>query len=134
MSIDDVTPEEWDNLRDKTIGRDNKFQVQWLDDEEDVPNDHPLFGETFDVHSSAVSTKDDMVEHPSHYNNGKVECIEAIEAMLTPDEFVGYLRGNSLKYRWRFRYKKKPIEDLRKARWYEERLLKFLMENQDVLG
>ena len=32
------------------------------------------------------------------------------------------------------RYKNKPIEDLRKARWYEDRLMKFLMENQDVMG
>ena len=133
MSIDDVTPEEWDNLRDKIAGRDNKFQVQWLDDEEDIPNDHPVYGENR-LGESYANLINNMVDHPPHYNNGKVECIEAIEAMLTPDEFVGYLRGNSLKYRWRFRYKKKPIEDLRKARWYEERLLKFLMENQDVLG
>ena len=84
--------------------------------------------------SSSYQLRDDEVNNPSHYNKGKVECIEAIEAMLTPEEYLGYLRGNSLKYRWRFRYKKKPIEDLRKARWYEERLLQFLMENQDVLG
>ena len=121
ISINDATSEDWDALRDKSTGRDNKFQVQWLD-EEDVPNEHPVFG------------KPDMVESPAHYNNGSIECIEAIEAMLTKDEYIGYLRGNALKYMWRFRYKKKPFEDLRKARWYEERLLKFLMENQDVLG
>ena len=121
ISINDATSEDWDALRDKSTGRDNKFQVQWLD-EEDVPNEHPVFGNP------------DMVESPPHYNNGSIECIEAIEAMLTKDEYIGYLRGNALKYMWRFRYKKKPFEDLRKARWYEERLLKFLMENQDVLG
>ena len=65
------------------------------------------------------------VNSPSHYTTGKVECIEAIESMLTPEEYVGYLRGNSLKYRWRFRYKKKPRSDLFKAQWYEERLLTF---------
>jgi len=140
-SIDDATPEEWNNLNRKDTS-------DW-----DEPNDHPLYGDKFvhDVYSLEPETNDKntsdnslgrsyadlintMVEHPPHYNNGNVECIEAIEAMLTPDEFIGYLRGNSLKYRWRFRYKSKPIEDLRKARWYEERLLKFLMENKDVLG
>ena len=123
-SIDDATPEEWNKLRTK---HDVELS-EW-----DEPNDHPVYGENRlgESYSSLINT---MVDHPPHYNNGSVECIEAIEAMLTPDEFVGYLRGNSLKYRWRFRYKKKPIEDLRKARWYEERLLKFLMENQDVLG
>ena len=143
-SIDDATPEEWNKLRTK---HDVELS-EW-----DEPNDHPLYGDKFvhDVYSLESETDDKntsdnslgrsyadlintMVDHPPHYNNGNVECIEAIEAMLTPDEFIGYLRGNSLKYRWRFRYKNKPIEDLRKARWYEERLLKFLMENQDVLG
>ena len=140
-SIDDATPEEWNNLN-------RKDTADWGE-----PNDHPLYGDKFvhDVYSLEPETNDKnipdnslgrsyaelintMVDHPPHYNNGNVECIEAIEAMLTPDEFIGYLRGNSLKYRWRFRYKNKPIEDLRKARWYEERLLQFLMENQDVLG
>jgi len=137
MSIDDITKEQWDTLRAKEIGRspDPKFTVEWLDEEEeeDVPNEHPVYNEN-PLGKTYSKLINNMVDHPPHYNNGKVECIEAIEAMLTPDEFVGYLRGNSLKYRWRFRYKKKPIEDLRKARWYEERLLKFLMENQDVLG
>jgi len=67
----------------------------------------------------------DNVNNPSHYNKGGVECIEAIESMLTTEEFIGYLRGNSLKYRWRFRYKN-GIEDLYKARWYEDRLIKYI--------
>jgi|TARA_B100001939_G_scaffold120216_1_gene104271 hypothetical protein len=71
----------------------------------------------------------DKVNHPEHYNQGTIECIDAIEAMLSHEEFVGYLRGNSLKYRWRFRYKN-GIEDLRKAEWYERRLLKVL-EDKD---
>ena len=119
-SIDDVTPEQWDALRAKEIGRDHKFQVQWLD-EEDVPNEHPVFGDT------------NMVDNPPHYNNGSIECIEAIEAMLSRDEYIGYLRGNALKYMWRFRYKQKPFEALRKARWYEERLIKFLLDNPDAV-
>ena len=73
--------------------------------------------------------KADKVNHPEHYNQGTIECIDAIEAMLSHEEFVGYLRGNSLKYRWRFRYKN-GIEDLRKAEWYERRLLKVL-EDKD---
>tara|TARA_A100001201_G_C3983013_1_gene169214 strand:- start:155 stop:424 length:270 start_codon:yes stop_codon:yes gene_type:complete len=71
--------------------------------------------------------KEDVVNKPKHYNQGDIECIDAIEAMLSHEEFVGYLRGNSLKYRWRFPYKNN-IEDLRKAEWYENRLLKVLEE------
>ena len=72
----------------------------------------------------------DMVNKPPHYNQGGIECIDAIEAMLTHEEFVGYLRGNSLKYRWRFRYKN-GVEDLRKAEWYENKLLEILEEKID---
>ena len=72
---------------------------------------------------------EDVVNKPKHYNQGTIECIDAIEAMLTHEEFVGYLRGNSLKYRWGFRYKN-GTEDLLKAQWYERKLLKVL-EDKD---
>ena len=73
----------------------------------------------------------DVVNNPEHYNQGGIECIDAIESMLTRDEFIGYLRGNSLKYRWRFRYKyKNGAEDLRKAEWYENKLL-IIIEGED---
>ena len=65
--------------------------------------------------------KEDLVNNPKHYNQGAIECIDAIRAMLSDEEFIGYLRGNSLKYRWRFRYKN-GIQDLEKAEWYERRL------------
>jgi len=67
----------------------------------------------------------DLVNNPAHYNQGGIECIDSIEAMLSTEEFIGYLRGNSHKYRWRFRYKN-GIEDLHKAEWYENKLLKVL--------
>ena len=73
---------------------------------------------------------EDYVNSPPHYNKGDIECIDAIEAMLTHEEFVGYLRGNSLKYRWRFRYKN-GIQDLEKAEWYENKLMEVLKNETD---
>ena len=87
-----------------------------------------------DLGKSSYEIRSELVDNPEHYNKGDIECIDAIKAMLSVDEYIGYLRGNSLKYRWRFRYKNKPIEDLRKATWYDKKLLDFLTENQDVLG
>jgi hypothetical protein len=72
--------------------------------------------------------EEDLVNSPIHYNKGGIECIDGIEAMLTKEEFIGYLRGNSLKYRWRFPYKN-GTEDLKKAEWYEKRLLGILESN-----
>jgi hypothetical protein len=64
----------------------------------------------------------DNVNSPKHYTNGTIECITAIQAALG-DEFRGFLRGNVIKYLWRYQ-EKGGIEDLRKARWYLDRLIK----------
>lgn len=63
-----------------------------------------------------------MVNHPDHYTKGGIECIEAIQASMTMEEFAGYLKGNVLKYLWRFESKENPSEDLAKANWYLDRL------------
>lgn len=73
-----------------------------------------------DTHVAAHVT--DMVNHPPHYQSEKgVECIDAIEAALSPEEFRGYCKGNALKYAWRER-SKGGDEDLKKAAWYLNRL------------
>lgn len=69
--------------------------------------------------------EEDLVNRPKHYNQGPIECFDAIRAMLNTEELIGYLRGNSLKYRWRFRYKN-GVQDLEKAEWYEKRLKEIL--------
>lgn len=63
------------------------------------------------------------VNHPSHYTEGAVECIEAIESSMSKDEFLGYLKGNVMKYLWRYRLKGREVEDLKKAQWYLNRLV-----------
>ena len=65
----------------------------------------------------------DNVNHPSHYTAGDIECIDAINASMSPDEYRGYLKGNVIKYLWRYRLKKgDPLEDIRKAQWYLTKL------------
>jgi hypothetical protein len=63
----------------------------------------------------------DPVNSPDHYRQGDIECIDAIQAALTPEEFAGYCKGNAIKYIWRERHKG-GRESLAKARWYVERL------------
>ncbi len=67
----------------------------------------------------------DAVNHPPHYQ-GKVECIDAIEAALGDDGFVACCRGNAMKYIYRAGRKGDSVEDLRKAAWYLERAIKTL--------
>ena len=65
----------------------------------------------------------DNVNSPQHYTQGGIECIDALEASLGRDGFIGYLRGNIQKYLWRCEHKAKMLEDLRKAQWYLNRLI-----------
>ena len=102
MSINDATPEMWNKLRTKykALAKEEYLETEndeWLKD-------------------------DDPVESPQHYNTGSVECIEAIKASMSDTEFKGYLKGNAMKYLWRYDYKGKPVEDLKKAQWYLARL------------
>jgi hypothetical protein len=66
----------------------------------------------------------DPVNSPKHYADtcGGIECIEAIEASMSMEEFKGFLKGNVQKYVWRYA-QKNGAEDLKKAKWYLERLI-----------
>jgi len=70
----------------------------------------------------------DPVNNPSHYTSGSIECIDAIKASMTKEEFCGFLKGNVQKYVWRFEKKVNPVEDLKKANWYLNKLIEEVEE------
>ena len=106
-SLDDATPDEWDRAAAAAYGE-------------------PQVGKLF--HPSDAPQESCPVENPDHYNTGAIEAIEAIRASMPPEQFFGYLKGNVMKYLWRYDYKEKPVEDLRKADWYLNRLINALIE------
>ena len=65
----------------------------------------------------APESDTDMVNNPPHYNQSDIECIDAIKAALTPEEYRGYLKGCAMKYVWRERLKGGQ-QDIDKALWY----------------
>lgn len=74
----------------------------------------------------------DMVNSPEHYKTGEIECIAAIEAAMSEEEFAGYLRGSVIKYLWRYDKKHRDDlalarRDLEKAQWFLHRLMQFRM-------
>lgn len=73
-------------------------------------------------------TDTDFVNSPPHYKQGGVECIQAIRAALTPDEYRGYLKGNCIKYVWRERHKN-GLQDVEKLGWYAQELSNHLQED-----
>jgi len=64
----------------------------------------------------------DPVNSPSHYAQGGIETIEAIEASMSDQAFKGFLKGNCQKYLWRYEHKNGK-EDLLKCQWYLNKLI-----------
>lgn len=106
--INSVTPNEWDRLQ-------KEFPA--LKADEDVETT------VFDNDACMDKSGSNPVESPTHYNAGSIECIDAIKESMSEREFLGYLKGNVMKYVWRYDYKGKAKEDLKKADWYLNRLI-----------
>ena len=71
----------------------------------------------------SMAIQSDPINSPSHYIQGDgIECIDAIKAALTAEEFRGFCKGNVLKYVWREKYKGKD-ESLQKSIWYLDQLI-----------
>lgn len=70
--------------------------------------------------------------NPTHYTRGAVECIDAIEAATVDKRGIeAACTANIIKYLWRYEAKN-GIEDVKKARWYLERLLAHLGNVQEA--
>jgi hypothetical protein len=71
---------------------------------------------------NVIEAMKDNVKEPSHYK-GEIECIAAIKASMSQQQFKGYLKGNVMKYLWRYD-RKNGLEDLQKADVYLQWLIK----------
>ena len=93
-------------------------------------NDFMRYKEIRDALNNGEGGAVDVVNSPPHYKTGGIEAIEGIEASMAPEAYAGYLKGSVMKYLWRYEKKEKPIEDLKKARWFLDRLIS-LRERKD---
>lgn len=67
--------------------------------------------------------KIETVEHPQHYNQGNIECIDAMIAAFGTDEVISFCKLNAFKYIWRAKDKLNTLEDLKKASWYINKII-----------
>lgn len=86
-----------------------------------------------DIGLAAQQGFNDVVDHPSHYTQGSIETIDYMESCLSPEEFRGGCKMNVLKYVSREKHKN-GLEDLKKARWYLNRLISHLEKSSNELG
>ena len=82
-----------------------------------------------DQYAEIEQVRQDMINHPSHYTQGKVECIDALEsATIGKSGIEAVCVANIIKYLWRYE-EKNGIEDVKKAQFYLNRLLATLENN-----
>ena len=111
--------------KSKDKNTDNKFTIK---DTQNTIRMKPFSEE------NTTTCLTDMVNNPPHYASSKIECIDAMEAMTSQDRsYQTFLNGHEMycwqvifKYIWRFPFKTNPVEDLKKAQFYLERLINSL--------
>jgi hypothetical protein len=75
------------------------------------------------VQMDFADDKEDMVNSPSHYTQGSIECIDAIAQVVKDLQGMEAMcTGNVIKYLWRWKHKN-GVEDLKKAQWYLQRMI-----------
>lgn len=73
-------------------------------------------------YSGIASVPEDIVNHPSHYETGKFECIDVMRETQGDEAVQDFCICNALKYIYRHR-NKNGVEDIRKAKWYIDKYL-----------
>ena len=69
------------------------------------------------------------VDHPSHYNAGNIECIDAMVAAFGAEAVSDFCVCNAFKYIWRHKHKNNSVEDKEKAVWYLNKSIELEEEN-----
>jgi hypothetical protein len=76
----------------------------------------------------SVKNTRNPVHHPSHYGgaDNPYEAIKVLEARMTREEVIGYLKATVYTYNDRAKYKGNELEDYEKAAWFQNRLVTFM--------
>ena len=135
MRLNDATPSDWDGLRraHPAIEKDSIDYKPYIDmamQEAHAYEHEEAVRKALQDLATKQTVAEDVVNSPSHYNSGGIECIQAIEASMELEAFQGYLKGNTLKYLWRMSYKGKALEDCKKAQWYLNKLISTLEKSK----
>ena len=128
MSINNTTAEMWDALRKKHSPIENNPLTNALNSYAAEAEEERWVDESLEEIIAREEEEEDVVNNPDHYNTGNIECIDAIEESMSSVAFKGYLKGNCMKYLWRYDYKGKQVEDLKKAGWYLNKLTEMVIE------
>lgn len=119
---------------ERWLGKGEEYQITFIHQNGDVAvnyinNNFGWWPKRFEIVTAGINKENttdiatDLVNSPPHYQSASgIECIEAIKAQMSDEEYRGYLRGNVVKYLWRYQ-QKGGKQSLEKARWYLDKLI-----------
>ena len=110
------------NLTPGSVFKGTKAELKAM---QDFAKDPDKVADNFNV-DNLDDALEDLVNHPNHYKSegvSGIECIDAIQAALTEEEFQGFCKGNNIKYTWRSNRKHDVDTNIKKAIWYMNKLL-----------
>lgn len=73
--------------------------------------------------------KREMVNHPQHYAQGNIECIDAMISAYGNDAVRDFCKINAFKYLWRLGHKDEEAQEIGKIKWYLDKYLE--LSNDD---
>lgn len=79
-----------------------------------------------------ANVSNDVVNHPSHYTQGSIECIDAMKSAFGAAQLAAYCKIAAFKYIWRCE-RKNGTEDVKKAIWYLNKFLELEGEPNDTV-
>ena len=119
-----MAPEKENAYIENHLPKDDESKIDWKKIEKESDDIAKMYHEEWEKRikigeeiSNSAIFDNDKVNHPNHYTRGEIECIDAIRASMTPEEFRAYCKGNVMKYVWCY-VDKGGVEDLEKARVY----------------
>lgn len=116
-----------------TVRRNDKLKATEKDVEQPNNVRQEVMPVPVNIDAVHVTRKHDMVNSPPHYTSGGIETIDFIAAKLSREEFIGYLKGNALKYGSRIGKKDDAVTDIGKMVWYSMKLREVLAGTPTVV-
>lgn len=77
-----------------------------------------------------IDSKNDIVNHPGHYETGKFECIDVMQEALGVEAVKDFCVCNAFKYIYRHK-RKNGLEDIKKAKWYIDKYLDLCSDGEE---
>lgn len=107
------------------------MECAWLESSYNAEKIYKLLKKEYKGAENIMENKEDVVNHPNHYTNREIECIDEMIQVFGKQAVMDFCLCNVWKYRYRA-FAKNGQEDIAKSDWYMKKYLELKKENDDL--